>query len=332
MTEQTTASLERDAERARADIADTAESLKGKMSPGQLMDEVVDYLKKGEVNQMVANLKHQVRDNPLALALVGGGLAWLMMGQATHTTGSRTPASRSNGAATASPLATNGSVSSAAARHASPYSARADHSSASKAASGVGASIGEGVSSMKESASSAAGKVSGAAGSAADAATRAMHDMTDSASEHLADASHAGAEMGERLKTSFLDALDREPLVIGSLGVAVGAAIGAMMPVTRTERENLGDASQSVRRAAESAISDGVEKAKDVAGDVYVAARDEADRQGLTPSGKPLAEKVSDVSKAAGAKAKEAADRSLDDTERSVDRVTDSLKPTQRPR
>lgn len=332
MTEKTTATLERDAERVRADIADTAVNLKGKMSPGQLMDEVVDYLKDGDVNQMVANLKHQVRDNPLALALVGGGLAWLMMGQGAHTTGSPAPARHSNGAATASPMATNGSVSSGGTQQATPSSARADHSSARKAASGVDTSIGEGVSSMKESASFAAGKVSEAAGSATDATNQAMHNMTDSASEHLADASRAGAEMGEQLKTSFLDALDREPLVIGALGVAVGAAIGAMMPVTRTERENLGEASQSVRKAAESAISDGVEKAKDAAGDVYVAARDEADRQGLTPSGKPLAEKVSDVSKAAGAKAKEATDRLLDDAERSVDRASESLKPNQRPR
>jgi hypothetical protein len=80
MSEQSTFKLERDAERVRAEIADTAEHLKDKMSPGQLMDEVVNYFKDGDTNQLLTNLKDQVRDNPLALAMVGSGLAWLMMG------------------------------------------------------------------------------------------------------------------------------------------------------------------------------------------------------------------------------------------------------------
>jgi hypothetical protein len=332
MTEKSAATLERDAERVRADIAETAESLRGKMSPGQMMDEVVDYLKDGDVSQMVHNFKHQVRDNPLALALIGGGLAWLMMGQGAQPPGSNHPARRPHGEPSAHPRGASGNGASAAAQPAAPSSAHADRPSSGKTTSGVASSLGDGVSSVKESAQSAAGKVSAAAGSAAEATSHAMHDMTDSASAYLGDASQAGGEMGERMKSSFLEALEREPLVMGALGVAVGAAIGAMMPVTRTERENLGEASQSMRKAAESALSEGVEKAKGVAGDVYGAARDEADRQGLTSSGKPLAEKVSAVSKAAGAKAKQATERTLDDAERSVDRATDDAKPTRQSR
>ena len=39
-----------------------------------MMDEVTGYLKDGDVNKLFVNLKDQVRDNPLALALVGSGL------------------------------------------------------------------------------------------------------------------------------------------------------------------------------------------------------------------------------------------------------------------
>lgn len=348
MIEKSSSSLERDAERVRADIANTADHLKAKMSPGQLMDEVVDYFKDGDVNQMVANIKHQVRDNPLALALVGGGLAWLMMGSGTQHAGSGASGRPRGSASTAvapvtTSFAANGGVSTNEGGSASLSPAPAERSTSGKKSLGVGSALGAGASSMKDSAGSAAGKVGDAAsagaakvsdavGSVADTASTAMHDMRDSASEHLADVSKAGAEMGERIKSTFLDALDREPLVVGALGVAVGAAIGAMMPVTPTERENLGEASMKMREEAESALSDGMEKAKGVASEVYATAREEADRQGLTAGGKPLAEKVADVSKAVGAKAKQAATRTMDDAERSVDRATDGLKPARQTR
>lgn len=325
MTDKSSATLERDAERVRADIADTADHLKAKMSPGQLMDEVVDYFKDGDVNQMVANLKHQARDNPLALALVGGGLAWLMMGSGTQHPSSgpprRSQGSSDGAASTTASYASNGSVSASGGR--SDGVGVSSDSAASRVKNLAGSAAGK----VGDAVSSGASSVSDAVGSATDGVNQAIHDMRDDASEHFADASHAGAEMGERLKSSFLDALDREPLVIGALGVAVGAAIGAMVPVTRAEHEYLGETSSKIRKKAQSAVSDGVQEAKGVAGEVYTAARDEADRQGLTPGGKPLAAKAADVSKAAGAKAKQAAERTLDDTERSIDRATDGLKP-----
>ena len=345
MSEQSTSALERDAERTRADIADTADQLKSKMSPGQMMDEVTGYLKDGDVNKLFVNLKDQVRDNPLALALVGSGLAWLMMGSGTQHTGSTsnghvaaaTPARQPTGRVAPTPAQPGGSAAFSSGFHAD----RPNTGTTSGTSGTSGGGIGESAASMKKSAASAAGSVGGAVssaahtasdavGSAAEAANRSMHDLRDSASEQMSHATHAGAEMGQRIKSSFLDALEREPLVIGALGLAVGAAIGAMVPVTRTEQENFGEASRHLRKDAESALADGVEKAKGVAGDVYAAARDEADRQGLTPGDKPLASKVSDVAKAAGAEAKQAADRAVDKTEQSVDRATDGYKPAPR--
>lgn len=74
------AELEREAEAARARLSETADQLKARMSPGQLMDEVLNQFRDGDGNQMLSNLRTQARDNPMALALVGSGLAWLMMG------------------------------------------------------------------------------------------------------------------------------------------------------------------------------------------------------------------------------------------------------------
>lgn len=292
MTHQSPSELEHDAERVRSQIAETAEHLKDKMSPGQLMDEALHYLKGGDANQFVTNLKHQVRDNPLALALVGGGLGWLMMGSRSsghgHATSRPAPLA-THGAGTAGPSA----------------SSHQSHSA------GVGSAIGKGASSVGKTAGAAAASAGHSAHSVSHSMSAGLHDARDGASEGLHRVAHSSEEMGARVKNSMLDALEREPLVLGALGLAVGAAIGAMLPTTRTEQEYMGETSAKAREAAGSALKDGVEKAKDVSHDVYAAARDEADRQGLTREGTSAADKADGVSKAAGSGLGSATERSL---------------------
>lgn len=81
MNEQTSAELEREAERARARVAETAETIKSKLSAGQLLDEFTGMFSGGDGSQAFVNLKNQIRDNPLPVALVGAGLAWLAFGR-----------------------------------------------------------------------------------------------------------------------------------------------------------------------------------------------------------------------------------------------------------
>lgn len=278
MNTNSPADIERDAERVRAEIADTAEHLKAKISPGQLMDEVVDYFKAGDANQFVGNLKRQVRDNPLALGLIGGGLAWLMMGSGTPSL-SRPSSSGYRG--TGRPTSTD--------------FASTDYDTSS--ASTLSGSASSRASTGSHSSTSTLDKASGALGASADAVTRTAHDAADSAaaawgsvrdtaSHGLSDASeglsHAADRVGEagmRVRRNVVDVLDREPLVLGAIGLAVGAAIAAMLPTTRTEERYLGDASQKAQDRAKDVLSEGYEKAKHVADDAYSAAKAEVKTQ-----------------------------------------------------
>lgn len=318
VSERSSSELEREAERVRADIADTAEHLKDKMSPGQLMDEVVDYFKDGDANQLLSNLKTQVRDNPLALALVGGGLAWLMMGSGSSSHHSpatgRTPPARS--------------------MHAPSNAASADTTSTMRSGSHASSSestVAKGAEAIRDRGASVAASIGEAATSATDTMSAKAHDLRDAVGDYVSSASHAGTEAGSHLKSSFLDALEREPLVLGALGVAVGAAIGAMLPPTRAEQEYLGEASRKARDSAEAAIADGVDKAKHVASDVYNAARSEADRQGLVPGDRPFADKIGDVARSAGDELKNATDESLQQARETADRTTDRLSGRDKP-
>ena len=78
---RSTREIERDVERTRSDIEDTVEALRDKMSLGQIVDEAGRYLRNSGGTEAMHNLAAQARANPLPLALVGVGLAWLMSGR-----------------------------------------------------------------------------------------------------------------------------------------------------------------------------------------------------------------------------------------------------------
>jgi hypothetical protein len=75
----TSEQLEREAEATRARIAATLDELRGRMTAGQMVDQLVDYARDSGGGEFVRNLGNQVVGNPLPIALVGAGLAWLMM-------------------------------------------------------------------------------------------------------------------------------------------------------------------------------------------------------------------------------------------------------------
>ncbi len=88
--------------------------------------------------------------------------------------------------------------------------------------------------------------------------------------------------------------------MIGAIGLAVGAAIGAFLPATEAERQHLGPAGEALKQKADALVDRGIAKAKEAAAEVYETARDEADRQGLVPGDKPIAAKIDAVVRAVG--------------------------------
>ena len=80
--------LERQAERARAQVADTLDELRSRISPGQVVDEIVDYAREGGIGDFARNLGNDMRTHPLPVALIGASLAWLMMANGRSARGS----------------------------------------------------------------------------------------------------------------------------------------------------------------------------------------------------------------------------------------------------
>ena len=369
MNDKTAAELEQEAEVARSRMAGTAEVLRSKMSPGQLIDEFSGVFRGGDGSQAIGNLKNQIRDNPLPLALVGAGLAWLMLGSGPKTRqhssvsgsrddwsyggaeaswadeddvdwsnasyedggemsmGGRSGRSRSSRSAMRSVA---GAMSGAAGMVSSvagdvAHGAKAAAGGLASAASGI-ASVASGIAStasnavhavgdMASSAGSSVGDMASAAGSTAShlaesagGMARSGAGMASRAARHAGRAGgsmrHMARDMGSSAQHAAARIKEQDPLILAALGLAMGAAIGAMLPQTRVENESFGAQRDRLKDQAAKLVSDGVESAKEMAADAYETVRTEADRQGLTEglsSGEPgsIVDKVTGVVKSA---------------------------------
>lgn len=69
--------IEREIAATRSEIDETINALQEKVSPGQLVNQALGYVKEGG-GDFAANLGRAVRDNPMPLMLIGVGLGWMM--------------------------------------------------------------------------------------------------------------------------------------------------------------------------------------------------------------------------------------------------------------
>jgi len=286
MSEKSAAELERDADIARAKVADTADSIRSKMTPGQLIDEFTGMFAGGEGAVMLANLKAQVRDNPLPLTMVGAGLAWLMLGNGASATNSA-PGAYQPGTNSSDPFRDR----------------RSDDFRDGSEDSAVAAMLSDTTDSVTSAATGAVGAAANAATGARDGITRTAGQLSSSASE-----------MTARARLSAQDLLEREPVAVAAVGLALGTAIGVMLPHTAIEDEQLGAYRDKLRASAGKVFETGINQAKQVAAEAYETVKEEADRQGSCGED-TLAGRVGKVVEAATNKTEEAIRDRLPDSE-----------------
>jgi len=79
--------IERDLAQTRSRLDATIDALQDKLSPGQMVDQAVGYLKEGGGGEFGRNLTRSVTEHPLPVALIGVGVAWLMAAGARGSAG-----------------------------------------------------------------------------------------------------------------------------------------------------------------------------------------------------------------------------------------------------
>lgn len=290
----TSEQLERETEQTRAQILESLNELRARMTPGQMVDQLVDYMSESSGGMFFRNLSQQVSSNPLPVTLMGAGLAWLAMSSRRANGRPRSDVSASRARDTDAGRAaesvqqtgrdwaqsTRSVASDARARTSQTMSGMRDSAQvAGSAIADVAASTydeatrqaGDAASRLQGAAISAAGAVSEgvstASGLAADQAHKVGEQLRGSASRMRSNINGAGRSM--------MDFLYEQPLVLAGVGLAIGAAIGAALPITEAENEMLGERSEALKEQAGEVVEEQFEKSKAAAGQAWDAARDE---------------------------------------------------------
>jgi histone H3/H4 len=151
----------------------------------------------------------------------------------------------------------------------------------SDAATRVGSSVGRVADAAAETVSHVVGGIRQASAAVADRASRTAGQAADAIASAATSAAHevqeTGSKWGNTVQQNIAELFERQPLLLGAVGLAIGAGVAASIPTTETENKVMGDASDFVRDA----VSEKAAKVREMAG----AAADEAKKQGLTPEG-----------------------------------------------
>lgn len=214
-------------------------------SAGQMFDEAGS-----SAQQAGHDIVETVRRNPIPAALAGIGIAWLVKNRSTGSTGSA--------------MYRGGAWGTGSDRRREPdwHGQRYDRQvgyridSGPDAATGVKERIGEVGDTIGERAEEVGQRV----GQVGDRVAQTIEQGVDRVGTRMSDVpdemSYRMRDLGDQAR-SFLD---QSPLAVGVVAVAVGTAVGAALPVTRTERRVLGPATERVidtaERTATQALSD----------------------------------------------------------------------------
>lgn len=246
--------LEREIDQQRSSIGNLVDALEKRMSPGQLVDQALGYVK-DHGGETFANLGNQIKANPLATVLTSVGILWLMAGR-------RTP---------------------------SPGPSLLEK--VSDKVGGVAGSVAGGVTDAKSRLQQTVALMKDKAGELTDTAAQVLPGKSDGTQ-----AVATLRERGRRVQSSASNLLHEQPVVVAVIGIALGAAIGAVLPSSEPEkkvlslaRDKLSDTGSADTQAASSSSPGslpGTSGMTGVEGSDIVGA-DPAARPGTSPAPHP---------------------------------------------
>lgn len=316
-----TARVERDLDETRSRLGAHVSQLEERLSPGQVLDDLMTYFRGSEGAVFGRTLVERMQDNPIPAAVTGIGLAWLMASNpppGLRGERSRVRVYRAGEPVSVESLhhygredhegmmarlreaeqrvtRTSGETESAfssrmdeargralgLARHtqesAESFSSRIRDAlaSAQRAATDRAKNLADrATGAAADTAKGMKDRVGGAAGSMGGSARDALSGAADYAGRAVPQGAHAGSE--------WLSTLTDSPILLGAIGLAAGAVLGALIPQSEMEEEALGGIAGQARRTASDLASEGRERGQHVAQAVMDKAKESAREQGLS--------------------------------------------------
>lgn len=268
------ADVEREIGRTRADITQTLDALELKLNPRHIAEMGVEMFNTNfsggdAVNRGLAAM----RANPVPVALIGIGAAWLL----ASNTGLTDRIARTERTGT--------------------VRRRVDKIASTGLRAGSVATDGETAPGVPLGHTGNA-LVDQSAESSSNGWVHQMSDMAQGALRTVRDSSgaainRAGAYAGDGavvVADQLNDTFERHPLLIGAIGAMAGALVAALLPLTRTEAEWVSNTREQIWRHAEEAGQQAVNRVRDAASQAVSRAADAAANAAVATIREELAE------------------------------------------
>ncbi|MGE3717636.1 MAG: DUF3618 domain-containing protein [Bauldia sp.] len=294
MNRESAAAIESDIRATQARIDHTIDSLKTKLSPGDLLNQVLGFVKE-EGGEIGHNAYRQVKENPIPLAVMAAAMAWMMMPKrapdgaaATREAGSHTDWNiapehahhrEAIGLHDRVQRAVN-EVTHTAGETMEAFNERL-HDARAKAM-GLARDIGEEAEAFRDRVTGAFTDLSDKATAARSAMTEHMARFADSARTGIGNATHYVADTARKAEGRAEKFFNEQPLVVGAIGMAIGALAGALIPNTRRENELMAGAGKEIRREARAMAETAMETVEDTANRIASDIADVAEEEGVT--------------------------------------------------
>jgi hypothetical protein len=300
--------LEREADRTRFNLVNTVDELSTRVSPQAVKSNVTDYVRNSG-RELWENIGVRARNNPLQTVAIATAVAypvWRILanvpvpillvgaGLALSKSGLELGGSKAGGVKATLATAAGGLTEATdsvredlhnAARGVQE-TARQTAEQAVEGIAGVARTAGSAASSGVETIKRKIGNASGAVGDAVAGVSETASSALSSGYRTGVDATSRGGEMliesGRRVQDSFSETIERHPLIVGGIGLALGALIAASLPTTPVENRLLGRSSDDLKNRATAFASQGLEVAQDAANEVYEEITRKAEEEGLT--------------------------------------------------
>jgi len=260
-----TAEIEREIDHTRRELALTLQALERKLAARYLVEKGFDMFKDTLGDDYGLNRGLEiVRANPVPIALIGIGAAWL--------------------------LASNSGVVDRIAQDQRIEAAR-------RRVSGLASDVGNRAGELASTVAERVGIIGNGAdrplgytgnpmvdeGGAPTTSAGWVHQVSDMAQDAIRSVRDSGGAMldrtqdqASRIADQATDAFERHPLLIGAIGVMAGAMIAALLPATRIEDKWFGGARDELWQRAEEVGQEAVSRVRDVAVSAADAAADAA--------------------------------------------------------
>lgn len=252
--------IEADVQASRHRLNDTLAALGDKLSPGQMVDEVLG-LAQGQAGDFAKKLGGQVKENPLPTLLIAAGVGMLLMNRNSHSSGNSHMSADDwhHERRYRSIEEARWNTARNAGENDDDYEERVHHAYAK--------TLG-----LKQKAGEAVHEFKARIGSAVDSARQAAEGVRDRAASMMSDAKHAVEHQAQNLGQRASDArhkaedfYDDSPLTAGAIAVAIGALIGSATPLSRPERETLRGVADKAARTGADLAEKGARKVEEAA-------------------------------------------------------------------